>query len=87
VGDCGDHSPVGYVLNSGHRQVFWASDTKIYGQKKLSDRVTAKLDDWTSRCRMAQADTAMLWFTFACTLGAVALTFLSKRSGGRGSIV
>jgi hypothetical protein len=45
------------------------------------------LNDVQNRCRMTQADTAFLWFTAACATAAVALSFMSHKSGGRGSLV
>ena len=81
--------PFGYVLGGRDtkRQLFWPSDDKFNNIRGDKKRTRAVYDDLTSRCRMAQADTALLWFTFACTVGAVALSFLSKRSGRGGSIV
>ena len=82
-------SPTGYALGGreNKRQLFWPSNDKFNNIRNEDKRARAVYDDITSRCRMAQADTALLWFTFACTVAAVALSFLSKRSGRGGSIV
>jgi len=44
------------------------------------------IDDVEARCRMSQADTAFVWFTFAAAAGALALSFM-VRSRGSSSIV
>lgn len=64
-----------------HQKTFFASDQKY---AFLSTKQAE--NDVISRCRMSQADTALIWFTLACAAGAVALSFMSHKSG-RGSIV
>jgi hypothetical protein len=45
------------------------------------------ISDIEGRCKMTQASTAFLWFTFACAVAAVVSSHLSRKSGRGGSIV
>jgi hypothetical protein len=76
VGNCTN----GYYIGN-HLKTFAASLQKY---EFLNEKQTE--NDLIARCRMAQADTALIWFTLACAAGAVALSFMSHKSG-RGSIV
>jgi len=76
VGSCND---ILYFLES---DVFLPSLQKLEG---LSDKDTINVIQ--GRCRMAQADTAFLWLTFACAVGAALLSNRSSKSGHSGSIV
>lgn len=77
VGSCSDDSYLG-----ANEKTFFPGDIKIAleGVKKAES-------DIENRCRMTQASTAFLWFTFACAVGAVVLSHLSRKSGRGGSIV
>jgi hypothetical protein len=63
--------------------VFAPSLDKLYS----SNNGNEWYDDDVNRCRMAQADTALIWFSFLCAAAAILLSFMARRSGVKGSIV
>ncbi|KAH8600860.1 marvel domain-containing protein [Bisporella sp. PMI_857] len=89
VGDCGDKSVTGYLLE--HYKTFGADPNsdrfKTIKNGKIELLGGKYLDDMSSRCRMVQADTALLWFTFACVLAATILGSLGSRRGEKGGFI
>ena len=81
VGNCSD---IFYLEKS--YGVFGQSLRKLYDTTKEEKHVRRALADTESRCRIAQADTAFIWFAFAAFLVTIGLAFV-HRGGKRGSIV
>lgn len=82
VGNCADHSDFGYL--SHHLKTFQPSTKKFddqYNGHNLNHIAQLTLNDTIARCRMAQADTAFLWFSFACAAGCVVLSFFVQKRG------
>jgi len=81
AGSCTDDDYIG-----SHSSTFGANQdqAKFFNGDTFS---TSKyIADLEARCRMSQADTAFVWFTFAAAVGALALSFMVK-SRGSSSIV
>ncbi|TVY41928.1 hypothetical protein LSUB1_G000798 [Lachnellula subtilissima] len=67
-----------------------ADEMKNYGidpTKHQDKYAKAVLADDTYRCQILQAETAFVWFLFACFLGTTALSFTMRSKGGRGTMV
>jgi hypothetical protein len=73
VGKCHDTSQFGYLAH--HFKSFAPSDQKEFDSVQQYDNTVF------SRCEMAQAGTAFVWFTFAAAAASLALSFLVKRKG------
>ncbi|KAK0099901.1 hypothetical protein ONS95_013274 [Cadophora gregata] len=82
TGDCKDQ-----VYTFKHKSTFYPSFTKTYPTTSEKKAARMARDDIVSRCRMVTAETAILWFTFACFLATVVLAFLTGRSGKRGGAI
>lgn len=67
-----DNDPCGRLVNNHI----------INGGRNRDGSVVADVNR-SGRCREAQADTAFIWFAFACFLGSFALSFMAWRKGGR----
>lgn len=87
VGDCGDSSDFGYL--SEHINIFAPNPDKylddyVNNQKKFVREYT---DDTISRCRMVQANTALIWFMFGCFVVTLVLSFTNKTTKRGGAMV
>ncbi|KAH8821650.1 marvel domain-containing protein [Xylogone sp. PMI_703] len=74
VGNCNDDSPFGYL----DKKIFFPSDSKIYPGHSDKDRAREALADIKSRCRECQADTAFLWFAFACFAATAVISVMGR---------
>jgi hypothetical protein len=83
VGSCTD-----ILYLNGHSNPFAPSQDKVFPGVGDNAEKYAKaiLDDATYRCRMSQADTAIIWFLFGTFLAALVLSFVG-RSGKRGGAI
>lgn len=87
IGDCGDVSDSGYV--SKHVKLFGPSVDK-YLQKDNGNTGAYERDfkaDCTYRCRLIQANTALIWFLFGTFLITLALSFTNKTTKRGGALV
>ncbi|RDL35040.1 uncharacterized protein BP5553_06971 [Venustampulla echinocandica] len=81
AGSCTDETYKGYLVK--HFDLFRPSIYKEYHTTDVDKRAGLIEDDIHGRCREFQANTAFIWFMFACFVGTFALGFLAK-SGRRG---
>ncbi|TVY44469.1 hypothetical protein LOCC1_G003404 [Lachnellula occidentalis] len=85
VGNCSD-----IVYLGDHSTLFSPDTNKNFGvnpNKDLKKYEKAALADLTYRCQLLQADTAFVWFLFACFLGTTALSFTMRSKGSKGTMV
>ncbi|PVH78667.1 hypothetical protein DL98DRAFT_573080 [Cadophora sp. DSE1049] len=79
VGDCTSDD---YLRD--HFNLFRPSLSKDYDTTNPNKIASRFEDDTKNRCRLLQADTALIWITFGCFLVTVALSFVNGRSSKRG---
>ncbi|KAH7321730.1 marvel domain-containing protein [Rhexocercosporidium sp. MPI-PUGE-AT-0058] len=79
VGDCTKED----YLNK-HISLFTPSIRKLYGNATGKKWAKKFVEDTENRCRIIQADTALVWILFACFLITAALSFVNGRSTKRG---
>ncbi|TVY21246.1 hypothetical protein LARI1_G000301 [Lachnellula arida] len=85
VGNCSDD-----LYLADHSNLFSPDKNKNFGinpNKDPEKYAKAVLADGTYRCQLLQADTAFVWFLFACFLATTALSFTMRSKGGRGTMV
>ncbi|KAF8862051.1 hypothetical protein BDZ45DRAFT_687065 [Acephala macrosclerotiorum] len=87
VGDCSDVSDFGYIAK--HVTLFGPSVYK-YLEKDTGNTGAYERDfdaDCTYRCRLIQANTALIWFLFGTFLVTLALSFTNKTTKRGGALV
>ena len=60
--------------------------TDTFQKYVTTNRITNGSHNPTKRCHEAQADTAFLWFLFACYAASMVLSFLSGGSSSAGGV-
>ncbi|RFU35897.1 hypothetical protein B7463_g465, partial [Scytalidium lignicola] len=74
AGSCGDTSPFGYL----DKKIFLPSNDKVFPGHSNKQFANELLADIKTRCRECQADTAFLWFAFACFVGTAVIGVMGR---------